>query len=341
MRRLKIAAERETDDYQASRHDFRMWAAPKVTPTKTYEMSLFGKIKDLGVSSLNLFSYQGTTNPDDVLPVLSQLVRKLEGLCEFTRNKKLNKEINKIQENGKFDLLFAYPVMNPQVSNSAKLVHARAALIRVMKKFDLIKSGQVSLKVARENMRLIEKFTNEKNALGREISNREQMEHILQQLTMPNSFKRFLEEADKLSSEDKDSLIRLTTEKERLSLNKESVKAPYELMFAYDLARDDFTVGIRSLYEHSHPHPTLLGGLDPEVRVAGTIDLVLAEDGLKIAKIRIDSGHFQPDAESLEIIMRYIRQEMNPNYYDQLVLHTMEGDSSVPEIVVSRQNLRM
>ncbi len=123
--------------------------------------------------------------------------------------------------------------------------------------------------------------------------------------------------------------------KESLSFKKEVLKAPYEIMFAYDPSCDDFAIGIRAAYDHDHPHPTLLGGVDPVVRVAGTMDLTMQGKQLQIAKIRIDSGHFKPEAEALEVVLRYVRQEINPDYYDELVLHTMDGDSRTPEMVVS------
>ena len=44
------------------------------------------------------------------------------------------------------------------------------------------------------------------------------------------------------------------------------------------------------------PHPTLVGGADPQVRAAGIVDI----RGGRIYSVDNASGHFKPGAESLE-----------------------------------------
>jgi hypothetical protein len=55
----------------------------------------------------------------------------------------------------------------------------------------------------------------------------------------------------------------------------------------------DITIGTRA--GRRMPHPTLIGGVDPQVRAAGIVDI----RGGQIYKVDNASGHFKPDAETL------------------------------------------
>lgn len=61
------------------------------------------------------------------------------------------------------------------------------------------------------------------------------------------------------------------------------------------------------------PHPTLLGGKNPEVQCAGMIDF---RDG-KIHSVNINSGHFKPNKQSLEKVKTILDKlyESNPKLF--------------------------
>ncbi|MBR0225952.1 MAG: hypothetical protein IJL92_07845 [Thermoguttaceae bacterium] len=61
------------------------------------------------------------------------------------------------------------------------------------------------------------------------------------------------------------------------------------------------------------PHPTLIGGKDPQVQCAGMIRI---EKG-RIVWYNNDSGHFRPNARSLEVMDNAMRElrEKHPNVF--------------------------
>lgn len=54
------------------------------------------------------------------------------------------------------------------------------------------------------------------------------------------------------------------------------------------------------------PHPTLVGGDNPQVKAAGTIDI---RDG-KIYSVTRESGHFQPGVDSMDVVRRIFIQTL-------------------------------
>jgi YD repeat-containing protein len=83
--------------------------------------------------------------------------------------------------------------------------------------------------------------------------------------------------------------------------------------YMYVVDRDgNIIVGTRS--GERMPHPTLIGGHDPQVRAAGMLQV----RGGKILRIDNDSGHFRPDTESLNAaraaFSRLPREAFSPNF---------------------------
>ncbi len=310
--------------------------APRPFPRMTFDVLQEGQIRDLrGISAISLFALRHKNK------VFAAAEKTLKSIMQTHLSKhnvrvhELAKDLTVFQQTTSMDLSYVYPIMQPANTNRHKLSSARNMLQHVISKLhNHVNVVDHRLKKQQERQRLHQKFNREKDHYEREIANRSSMQKILNQLTMPASFKQFMFEVNQLTAEEKQSLVRLTTVKESLSHKKEWVKTPYEVMFAYDPAQQDYTVGIRALYDHDHPHPTLLGGVDPVIRVAGTMDLTLSGETIKISKIRNDSGHFQPAAESIEEILRYIKLELNPAYYDALEVHSVDGDLQTPRMFI-------
>jgi len=61
------------------------------------------------------------------------------------------------------------------------------------------------------------------------------------------------------------------------------------------------------------PHPTLIGGSDPVVQAAGTIEF----RGGKIYKVDNVSGHYKPSAESLKKAEEIFRKDFPANSFDK------------------------
>ncbi|MBQ8135241.1 MAG: hypothetical protein IJ192_12680 [Clostridia bacterium] len=63
------------------------------------------------------------------------------------------------------------------------------------------------------------------------------------------------------------------------------------------------------------PHPTLIGGKDPQVRCAGMISFHKG----KIFSVNNDSGHFRPNQKSMEKVYNALRKlyENNPKVFDK------------------------
>jgi hypothetical protein len=59
------------------------------------------------------------------------------------------------------------------------------------------------------------------------------------------------------------------------------------------------------------PHPTLIGGANPKVKTAGTIDF----RGGKIYKVTNSSGHFKPSNESLLVAEEIFRSKFPTNSF--------------------------
>lgn len=57
------------------------------------------------------------------------------------------------------------------------------------------------------------------------------------------------------------------------------------------------------------PHPTLIGGKDPEVQCAG----MLTFEGGKISKVDNQSGHFRPNAQSMDKVNAALQDLCNKN----------------------------
>lgn len=306
--------------------------------SRVYKLSASCQLRDLCVSSFRLFAHKGTSKNNTThleqrvkasLFEMKKLADKMNDKC----NVEIENILEKIQREGKFDLSLTYPIMNPQQKNLEKLMAARASHIKITESIVMLQA-EMTKKKPGFGKKKMEEYKVISGLLLGEIVNRTAMHNLLLKLTMPNSFNEFLNVLDSLSVDEKRTLIRLVTKKERLSAKHKAEKAPFEIMFAYDSERRDFTVGIRSAYDYEHPHPTLIGGVDPQTIAAGTIDLALKNDAIKISKIRIDSGHFRPEAETLEVILGYIKHSLNPKFFDHLILHTFEDDAKAPEIVI-------
>jgi hypothetical protein len=59
------------------------------------------------------------------------------------------------------------------------------------------------------------------------------------------------------------------------------------------------------------PHPTLVGGADPQVLSAGMIDI----RGGKIFSVDNVSGHFKPDASSLQVTQKVFQDLLPGNVF--------------------------
>lgn len=63
------------------------------------------------------------------------------------------------------------------------------------------------------------------------------------------------------------------------------------------------------------PHPTLIGGKDPEVQCAGMIEFKKG----RIVSVNNDSGHYRPDIKSLDKVDAALQKmyNKNPNLFDK------------------------
>jgi len=112
----------------------------------------------------------------------------------------------------------------------------------------------------------------------------------------------------------------------------------FELMYAflaphYNVS-DHEMVQVRIRHRNiRQPHPTLLGGFEPEITTAGTFDVVIREeDGhVVISEIRADSGHFRPEASaSIDILTRYFLNHFPKRFRSEnLKIRSYEGDESL------------
>ena len=61
------------------------------------------------------------------------------------------------------------------------------------------------------------------------------------------------------------------------------------------------------------PHPTLIGGKDPQVQCAGMITFV----GGKISQVNCQSGHYRPDSKSMDKVNAALQAlcDKNPNLF--------------------------
>ena len=87
-----------------------------------------------------------------------------------------------------------------------------------------------------------------------------------------------------------------------------------EYMYAID-ANNNIIIGNRVtnqvVKKHGLPHPTLLGGKNPQVQGAGIIEI----RGGKIYKIDNASGHFQPGTESLKRTEEVFHEKIPSKYF--------------------------
>jgi hypothetical protein len=340
MQRIMSARENEQERAQHPAPLFKRVRA------RIYELSPFVKLKDLGISSFKLpLKFNG--NRSMIHHEISMLNNSVKQLTDTMRNQAISEGLERINHKHKVELSFSYPVMNPTETNQAHLSEAYASINKRKAKLQRTLTNQAAMlnKAKSEKSKLDINTTTQKlikdarlqiSFFKNEASKREQMLALLKQLTVPTTLKTFMEEVNKLNIQDKRKFELLLTAKEQLLQHRQAIAAPYELMFAYNAARNDFMVGIRSHYDHDHPHPTIIGGEEPEVMVAGTIDLRLDGEVLKIGKIRIDSGHYKPESDSFELIIRYILQDMNPTYFDEIQIGIIEGDITTPTIAVRK-----
>lgn len=63
----------------------------------------------------------------------------------------------------------------------------------------------------------------------------------------------------------------------------------------------------------SLPHPTLIGGFNPQVQGAGIVTI----QGGKIIKVDNASGHFRPDSSSLGKVEELLLNKVPDKYYDR------------------------
>ena len=323
-------------------HRFRLFSRVNTT---AYAMSAMTKLKDLGVAELMLSASEGGADLSTIHKEMHQLGKQVKDMREHHRKRVIVDTLERINHQHKVDLQFAYPVMNLAATNQSHLKKKKLSLSKITEKMtraiDNLEAKYRNTKSAARKEIIhqnkndtIAKYHQEIALYENEIFNRENMQGLLNQITMPIRLKDFMAAVNKISMNDKRQLVTLLTNQEQLFSSRELVAAPYELMYVYDGKHDDLVVGIRSRYDHDHPHPTLMGGVEPEVLVAGTIDLKLEGETIMMSGIGIDSGHFKPQADSLECIMRYVHAEMNPRYYDRVIMHTMENNMRTPRLAI-------
>ncbi len=309
---------------------------PKQMPRTKYSLSLSANIRDLGISSLKFFSYKKERKTMDIHAELLDLRKNLKQLDERT----ISTSIENIEKKYQTGVHFFYPIMNPIKTHLNKLQKILLTIEKAKKKFDTYKKNMEAKCKKINNLGKIDiikltvesrynKLLSEIEIYTSEINHRKKMLSMLKQLKMPNGLKSFMEEVNQLSVKEKQSLLGLLSTKNQLSPKNNYEKNAFELMFAYEEGKDDFVIGIRSHYDLNHPHPTLIGGINPTVMVAGTIDLCIEDQKLKIATVRIDSGHYRPDVEALELIARYFKYSLDPQYYGNLKLHNFNDEAMV------------
>lgn len=82
-------------------------------------------------------------------------------------------------------------------------------------------------------------------------------------------------------------------------------------MYAVDEA-GNIHIGTRGGTANSFPHPTLIGGVNPNVKCAGMIKF---KQG-RILEINNNSGHFKPSAANLQQIESIFLNKFPPNSFD-------------------------
>tara|TARA_R110000868_G_scaffold168175_11_gene402780 strand:- start:3744 stop:4802 length:1059 start_codon:yes stop_codon:yes gene_type:complete len=351
QRQLSSTQRPSTPENNSTQHSAEQPATsliPSAIPTSVYQLSSLTKVRDYqSVSSLRFFSNQSSAAP--VTTLTQNIVRDtLQTLIKLAKNKLTSSHtlfedsLQRVQSKTKAGLSFYYPLIDLLKTNDKMIQVRQETGLIIMNEIVKLKAEQKTKK-ANYGCAKLAKLQIKQASLERETINRQAMQTLLAKLTLPNSLNKFLAEVDTLSISDKKMLVRLTNVSEQLKTRPHLEKPPFEVMFAYNIKRQDFIVGIRSAYDHTHPHPTLLGGIEPVTPVAGTLHLVLSGDRVNITKIRTDSGHYQPSADSLELVMRYITQQLNARYADQVTLHTFDGDEKTPEITIdlSRNKIRI
>jgi hypothetical protein len=331
---LERTASDKKKPVSPNRVSYKFPGIPKQVPRKIYSLLLSENIRDLGKSSLSFFSYKSTPNRDVIHRDVALLRKNLRQLDET----EVSASLEKIERKYRTNIGFSYPVMNPVQTNSNMMNKTQLRIETVQQKFEKFKIGalckykknnsaSMKARINGEIEKQYSKFFSDIGIYFCEIRNRQKMLTLLKQITIPNGLKSFMEEINNLSIKNKQDLLDLITKKTRLSPKNDQIKPAYELMFAYPEGSDDLIVGLRSLYDPHHPHPTLIGGVEPSVLVAGTIDLYLDAERLKVAAIRIDSGHYRPDTSSLELVIKYFKYNCNPEYYDKLALRNFNDET--------------
>lgn len=308
---------------------------PPLVKTPTLKLSHFSLLKDLGISSLHLYKNgRRVTNKDlceNLRKELKELVKGMKATDAVNVEDKLERRVSDLLDKHSVMGLFHYPTMRIDSQQRKLLSDIREKQTQIDAKILLLENNKLGVKL-KDKQQTEKKFREEKRMIGRQINNRENMLGILDTLANIDSLKIFMRDINTLlNPSQKKSLVTLTKETQQLTQGKPESK-PFELMFVYDPGLSDFKFGIRTIYEHYDPHTNVTGGTEPEALVAGTIDLVIKNGLVKIAKMRIDSGHFMPGPEALEYVMRYLKQEVNPAYYDEVVLHTYDGDNETPQL---------
>jgi hypothetical protein len=94
-----------------------------------------------------------------------------------------------------------------------------------------------------------------------------------------------------------------------------------EFMYVIDES-DNIIIGTRvknsdtpnyELFKGKAPHPTLIGGINPNVKAAGTIEF---RGGL-IYKVDNASGHFKPNASTMDFVERLFKQKFDTKSFDK------------------------
>ena len=91
-----------------------------------------------------------------------------------------------------------------------------------------------------------------------------------------------------------------------------------EYMYVID-ENDKLIIGTRAQHTDfsnplgKAPHPTLIGGADPKVQAAGTVEF----RGGKIYKVDNASGHYKPSAESLKKAEEIFKRDFPANSFDK------------------------
>ena len=104
----------------------------------------------------------------------------------------------------------------------------------------------------------------------------------------------------------------------RLKLDDKSLNGKY--MYVID-TKDNFIIGTRNGSSRM-PHPTLIGGINPEVKTAGIIEF----RGGKIYSIDNASGHFKPKIDSLKNVQSHLENVDKKTFHKDFSFKDFDGN---------------